>query len=87
MRGSLATIAIGAIILMANEASAQRRHGTQMQLRQVPHAFTQTYGYVPSPAAQYQSSRGKYENMFQSDSLGHQSFVNPDREFPVPDHE
>jgi len=85
MQGPLAIIAISAVVLMANEANAQHRHSTQTHVRQVPYAFGQTYGYVPRAAAP--SPRGNYEDMFQSNSLGHQSFVNPDREFPVPDHE
>lgn len=87
MKGPLATIAISAIVLMANEASAQHRQSTQTHVSQVPHVFSQTYGNVPRSAAQYPSPRGNYGDMYQSNSLGRQSFINPDREFPVPDHE
>jgi hypothetical protein len=88
MKGRLAIIALGAIALMANEASARtnshHRATGQTQVRHAPGVFTHTYGYVPLPGSQNESLRDRYQNIYESDSLGRQSFPNPDREIPPP---
>jgi len=85
--GKLIIIALGAVVLMANAASAQQRPNGQSQVRHLPRVFGQTYGYVPRPAQQDQSRQNRYQDIYQSDSLGRQSFPNPDRVFPAPEHE
>jgi len=91
MKGLLAIIALGAIALMVNGASAQagspRRAHSQTHARQMPSRFANDYGYASQPLSQGQALSGRYQNMYESDSLGRQSFANPDRVLPVPDHE
>ena len=91
MKGRLVIIALGAIVLMANEASAQpssqHRASGQTHVRHLPRVFSHTYGYAPRPAPENQSRRDRYQDVYQSDSLGRQPFPNPDRVFPAPDRE
>jgi hypothetical protein len=88
MKGRLAIIAVGAIALMASEASAHtnshHRVTTQTHVQHVPGVFEHTYGYVPPPASQNESLRDRYQNIYESESLGRQSFPNPDRAIPPP---
>jgi len=76
MKARLAVIT--ALVVMANEASAQRVHG-RMQVRHMSH--TPFYSQVPRPVIRDRS------NMYESDSISHQWFANPDRLLPVPSHE
>lgn len=88
MKGRLAIIALGAIALMANEASAQtnshHRATSQTHVRHVPGVFAHTYGSVQLPASQNEALRDRYQNIYESESLGRQSFPNPDRAIPPP---
>lgn len=73
-----AAVAIGALFLIANEASAQHRANGH-NVRHVPRAFERTYGYVSRQVPQF----GPARDVYSSDSLGHQSFPNPDRDFSI----
>jgi hypothetical protein len=88
MKGRLAIVALGAIALMANEASAHtnspHRATSQTHVRHVPGVFAHTYGYAPRPVPQNEALRDRYQNIYESESLGHQSFPNPDRAIPPP---
>jgi hypothetical protein len=81
MKGWLVTIAVSAIALVANEATArtisQRHAYYQTHVRQMPGVFASAHGYATRQAPQ---------NQFESGSLGRQPFPNPDRVFPVPPH-
>ena len=77
MKAKHVIIALAGIVLMANEASASQ----QPHVRHMMRVFGQTYGRVSSEALQDQLSRNKYQSMYESYSLDHQSFPNPDREF------
>jgi hypothetical protein len=70
-------IAMGAIALMANGAGAQPR---RTHTGKTPHAVTNTYGYARYAAPQNLAPEDRYQNVFESNSLGHQSFPNPDRD-------
>ena len=72
-----AAIAMGSLFLMANEASAQHRANSHVDARHLPRALERTYGYVPPQAPQL----GPGRDVYFSDSLGRQSFPNPDRDF------
>lgn len=90
MKGRLIVATLGAIVLVANQASAgprsHHRASPPMHARQMPPAFARTYGYVLRPASQGRSLGERYNHIYESESLGHQSFPNPDRVLPVPDH-
>jgi hypothetical protein len=79
MKATLAIIAFGAVALMAHGANAQHTTGSQSQVRHLSRTFGQAYGYARREMPQYQSSGGLYESY----SLGHQSYPNPDRELYV----
>ena len=83
MKGRLAIIAVGAIALVANEASAANSQH-RVHIRQVPSVFAHTYGYAPRPTSQIQSLEDRYQHIYESESLGHQWFPNPDRAPPPP---
>ena len=51
--------ALGAILLMANEVSAQHRT-TGRSRQHVPRAFERRYGYVPREATPYHSATDIY---------------------------
>lgn len=70
--------ALGAILLMANEVSAQHRT-TGRSRQHVPQAFERRYGYVPREATPYHSAT----DIYGSDSDGHQLYPNPDRDFSI----
>ena len=76
-------IAVAAFFVMANAASAEHRAGGRAGPRHLPRAFERAYGYVPrqppAPAPRYDSRADAYS----SDSLGRQSFPNPDRDFSI----
>jgi hypothetical protein len=74
-----AAVAIGALFLTVNEASAQHRANGHTNARHLPRAFERTYGYVPRQVPQY----GPNTDVYFSDSLGRQSFPNPDRDFSI----
>jgi hypothetical protein len=48
--------------------------------RHLPRIFRHTYGSVAHQEPQY----SRFRDIYQSDSLGHQSFPNPDRDFDGP---
>jgi hypothetical protein len=68
-------IAMGAIALMADGASA----GTHSRHR--AHPAVSSYGYAQVPVRQSQSLSDRFQHPYESESLGHQSFPNPDRVF------
>jgi hypothetical protein len=81
MKAKLAIIALGALVLMANGANAQHRTSGQTHVRHLSRTFGQAFGYTPRETPQYQSSGGVYESY----SLGRQSYPNPDRgPYPTP---
>ena len=88
MKGRLIIIVLGAIALMANEATAQtnsqHRASSQTHVRHMPRVFAHTYGYAPRPVPQTEALRDRYQNIYESESLGRQSFPNPDRAIPPP---
>ena len=86
---ALGSLALGSLALLANDASAaisQHRTSAQTHVRHAQGVFAHTYGYAPGQTAQNQTSRDRYQNFFESDSLGRQWFENPDR-VPPPPHE
>src|ERR1700730_11027401 len=64
MKGRLAVIALGAIALMASEASAQtnsqHRATSQTHVRHIPRVFAHTYGYAPRAVPQNEALRDRY---------------------------
>jgi hypothetical protein len=78
-----AAIAIAAFFLMANAASAEHRAGGRAGLRHLPHAFEHAYGYVPRQPPGQGTRYDSRADAFSSDSLGRQSFPNPDRDFSI----
>ena len=70
-------IALGAIALMADGASAQPNRD---RAGKTPHAVVNTYGYARHAAPQNPASEDRYRNVFESISQGHQRFPNPDRD-------
>jgi hypothetical protein len=81
MKAKLAVIAFSALVLITNEANAQHRtKGQTRGWRPLP-MFEQSYGYVPQLRAGHHSPPGVYESY----SLGGQSYPNPDRgPYPTP---
>jgi hypothetical protein len=63
----------------AKEARAQHRANNHTNVRHLPAAFGRTYGYVPGKVPRY----GLASDVYSSDSLGRQSFPNPDRDFSI----
>jgi len=75
-----AAVAVGALLLMANEASAQHRAAvSHNSMRHVPHVFGRAYGFVPRPAPPSGPGGGAYF----SNSQGHQPYPNPDRDYSI----
>jgi len=74
-----AAVAIGALFLVAKEASAQHRATSHIRVRHLPRAIERPHEYIPSQVPQF-GARG---DVYFSDSLGHQSFRNPDRDFSI----
>ena len=72
-----AAIVIGAVFLMANAASAEHRASGRASARHLPRAFERSY--VPRQVPRYDFRADVYS----SDSQGHQSFPNPDRDFSL----
>jgi hypothetical protein len=70
-----AAVALGALLLTASEASA--RHANSYN--NVRHAVEPTYGFVSRQVRRYDPKTDVYS----SESLGHQSFPNPDRDFSI----
>jgi hypothetical protein len=81
MKAKLAiAIALGALALMANGANAQHRTSAQTNARHLSRIFGQAYGYAQE-VRRYRSPVGVYESY----SLGRQSYPNPDRgPYPTP---
>jgi hypothetical protein len=69
-------IAMGAIALMANGASAEThsRHRAHQTV-------VNSYAYAPVPVRESQSLSDRFQHPYESESLGRQSFPNPDRVF------
>jgi hypothetical protein len=78
-KSKIAAAVAGALFLVANGASAQHRANSQVSVRHLPGAFQPTYGYVPRQVSQH----GVASDVYSSDSLGRQSFANPDRDFSI----
>jgi Zn-dependent M28 family amino/carboxypeptidase len=73
-----AAVALGSLFLTASEASA--RHANDYNnVRHVRHAVERTYGFVSRQVRRYDPRTDVYS----SESLGHQSFPNPDRDFSI----
>jgi hypothetical protein len=81
---TIAAVALIAGTLAANAAGAQRSANRHAGVGHLPRALENAYGYAPrqslrSEAPPYEGRR----DAFSSDSLGRQSFPNPDRDFSV----
>jgi hypothetical protein len=74
-------IAMGAIALMANGASAETHSRHRTHLTKTPHAIVNSYGYAQRPVRQNESLADRFKHPYESESLGHQWFENPDRVF------
>jgi len=78
--------ALAAGLFVASTASFARNDATYVSPkgktynRHLPRTFRQTYGSVAPQAPQYL----RFRDIYQSDSLGRQSFPNPDRDFDGP---
>ena len=72
-----AVAAIGALVVANDAGSAQHRANS----RNLPHPAraSERYGHRSRQVPQYDATSGVYD----SDSLGHQSFPNPDRDFSI----
>ena len=73
-----AAVALGALFLTASEASARHANGYN-NVRHVHHAVEPSYGFVSRQVRRYDPGTDVYS----SESLGHQSFPNPDRDFSI----
>jgi hypothetical protein len=73
-----AAVALGAFFLTASEASAQHANGYN-NVRHVRHAAERKYGLVSRQVRRYDPRTDVYS----SESLGRQSFPNPDRDFSI----
>jgi hypothetical protein len=73
-----AAVAIGALFLTPSEASARHANGYN-NVPHVRHAVKRTYGLVPRQVRRYDPGTDVYS----SESLGRQSFPNPDRDFSI----
>jgi len=80
-KSNIATaVAVGALFLTVNQANAQHRADGHNNVGHLPRALERTYGYVPRQVPQFRPAR---DDVYFSDSLGHQSFPNPDRDFSI----
>jgi hypothetical protein len=75
MKGKLAVIVIGALVLIVNQAHAQRRTTAHISVRHPPPISGQANRHVSRQTRQFPSSTAVY----QSHSQGQQSY-NPDRD-------
>jgi hypothetical protein len=73
-----AAAALGALFLTASEASARHANGYN-NVRHVHHAIERTYGSVSRQVRRYDPRTDVYS----SESIGRQSFPNPDRDFSI----
>jgi hypothetical protein len=73
-----AAVALASLFLTATEASARHGNGYN-NVRHVRHAVERTYGFVSRQVPRYDPRTDVYS----SESLGHQSFPNPDRDFSI----
>jgi hypothetical protein len=73
-----AAVALVALFLTASEASAWHANGYN-NVRHVRHAVKRTYGFVSHQIPRYDPKTDVYS----SESLGRQSFPNPDRDFSI----
>jgi hypothetical protein len=82
-----AAIAIGAIFLTLNTASAQHRTSGRASARHPPRVFEnvprQLPRQVPRQVPREVPQSNSRADVYSSDSLGHQSFPNPDRDFSI----
>ena len=73
-----AAVALGALFLTASGASARHAYGYN-NIRHVRHAAEQRYGFVSRQIRRHDPETDVYS----SESLGRQSFPNPDRDFSI----
>jgi hypothetical protein len=73
-----AAVALGALFLTASEASARHANGYN-NVRPVRHAVERTDGFASRQVGRYDPRTDVYS----SESLGRQSFPNPDRDFSI----
>jgi hypothetical protein len=73
-----AAVALGALFLTASEASARHANGYN-NVRHVRHAVERTHRFVSRNVPRYDPKTDVYS----SESLGRQSFPNPDRDFSI----
>jgi hypothetical protein len=73
-----AAVALGALFLTASEASARHANGYN-NVRDARHAVEPRYGFVPRQIRRHDPETDVYS----SESLGRQSFPNPDRDFSI----
>jgi hypothetical protein len=74
-------IAMGAVALMAGGASAGTNSGHRTHLPKMPHAIVNSYGETRGPVRQNEPLADRFNHPYESESLGHQRFQNPDRVF------
>jgi hypothetical protein len=74
-------IAMGVIALMANGASAETHSRHRAHVTKTPQTIVNSYGSAQRPVRQNPSPGDRFQHPYESDSLGHQSFQNPDRVF------
>jgi hypothetical protein len=73
-----AAVALGALFLTASEASARHANGYN-NVRHARHTVERKYGFVSRQVRRYDPRTDVYS----SESLGRQSFPNPDRDFSI----
>jgi hypothetical protein len=73
-----AAVAVWALFLTASKASARYADGYN-NVRRMRHAVELTYGFVSRQVRRYDPRTDVYS----SESLGRQSFPNPDRDFSI----
>jgi hypothetical protein len=78
-----AAIAIGAIFLALNTASAQHRTSGRAGARHPPRVLENVPRQVPRQVPREMPQSNSRADVYSSDSLGHQSFPNPDRDFSI----
>lgn len=71
--------AIGALFVTMTDAASAQRQANGNNIRQLPRASERTYGHASRQVRRYNPASDAYY----SDSLGHQSFPNPDRDFSI----
>jgi hypothetical protein len=74
-------VAMGAIALMANGASAETQSRHRTHLTKTPQTIVNTYGFAKRQVRQNESLADRLKHPYESESLGRQPFENPDRVF------